>query len=247
MDGIKMELKAYLDYLVTFIQEAVTAAHCDGVIVGISGGIDSAVVAALAKKAFPQNHLCVWMPCESSDLDEQAKDELIAALAIDYTTVNVKPMFEACKAELNRSQQQSDLALANTKARLRMTTLYAMAQTKKYLVLGTDNLAEWYIGYFTKFGDGGCDLLPIVHLTKGQVREAAKILGVPELIITRPPTASLWEGQTDEKEIGFSYDEIDEYLTTGNGSADLKTRIEGLHRVSEHKRHGAVQPKPIGE
>jgi NAD+ synthase len=82
------------------------------------------------------------MPCESSDLDEQAKDELITALGIDYTTVNVKPMFEACKVELNRSQQQSDLALANTKARLRMTTLYAMAQTKKYLVLGTDNLAE---------------------------------------------------------------------------------------------------------
>lgn len=238
-----MELKKYLDYLVDFIKEKVAEAHCEGVIVGISGGIDSAVVAGLAKKAFPQNHLCVWMPCESSALDETSKEELISALKINHTTVNVKPMFDAFKNEINAEIAQSDLALANTKARLRMTTLYSMAQTKRYLVLGTDNMDEWYIGYFTKFGDGGCDLLPIVHLTKSEVREAAKILGVPEGIITRPPTASLWEGQTDEKEIGFSYDEIDQYLLTKKANDDLVTRIEGLHKISEHKRHGAVQPE----
>jgi NAD+ synthase len=238
-----MELKSYLNYLVDFIRDEVKNAHCEGVIIGISGGIDSAVVAALAKQAFPENHLCVWMPCESSDLDEQAKDELISALDIKHISVDVKPMFDIFKDEMNRDIKQSDLALANSKARLRMTTLYSLAQTKKYLVLGTDNMDEWYIGYFTKFGDGGCDLLPIVHLTKGEVREAAKILGVPEIIISRPPTASLWEGQTDEKEIGFSYDAIDEYLLTKKSNQDLVDRIEGLHKISEHKRHGAAQPK----
>lgn len=238
-----MELKSYLDYLVTFIREKVAEAHCDGVIVGISGGIDSAVVASLAKSAFPENHLCVWMPCESSDLDEQAKEELISALDIKHISVDVKPMFDAFQNEINHDIKQSDLALANSKARLRMATLYSIAQTKKYLVLGTDNMDEWYIGYFTKFGDGGCDLLPIVHMTKSEVREAAALMGVPEIIISRPPTASLWEGQTDEKEIGFSYDAIDEYLLTKKANQDLVDRIEGLHKISEHKRHGAAQPK----
>ncbi|ATG97328.1 NAD(+) synthase [Mesoplasma lactucae] len=239
-----MELKEYLDYLVKFIRQTVKDAHCDGVVVGISGGIDSAVVAMLAKKAFPDNSLTIWMPCDSSKEDYDCANQLIKAGDLNTLTIDLKATFEAM---LNTFKQQnfelSKLATANIKARLRMTTLYATAQTKNYLVLGTDNADEWYIGYFTKFGDGGVDAVPLIHLLKSEVREAAKMLGVPEDIITRKPTAGLWENQTDESEIGYSYDQIDNYLKTKHSDdAKLVERIETLHKNSEHKRHPAIQP-----
>ncbi|QGS51771.1 NH(3)-dependent NAD(+) synthetase [Spiroplasma tabanidicola] len=238
-----MNLKEYLDYLVEWLRSEVKKAGQKGVIIGISGGIDSAVVAALGKKAFPDNYLTVWMPCQSSDLDEKCKADLINNLDLKSVTVDLKSTFETISKALNESGiEQSKLALANTKARLRMTTLYSMAQTHNYLVLGTDNWAEWHLGYFTKFGDGGVDLLPIVHLLKGEVKEAAKFLNVPESIINRAPTASLWEDQTDEQEIGFGYDLIDKYLLGQNVENHIKERIEQLHKVSEHKRNGAPQP-----
>ena len=123
-----------------------------------------------------------------------------------------------------------------------MTTLYSMAQTHNYLVLGTDNADEWHIGYFTKFGDGGVDLLPIVHLLKREVREGAKLLGVPNSIINRAPTASLWENQTDEAEIGFGYDLIDDYLAGKLVENNVKERVDYLHKISQHKRNGAPMP-----
>ncbi|QEH61677.1 NH(3)-dependent NAD(+) synthetase [Spiroplasma chinense] len=239
-----MELKEYLDYLVEWIQQEVKKANQKGVIVGISGGIDSAVVVALAKKAFPDNYLAVWMPCYSSQLDETCKEELTRDLDLNYVSVDLKQPFETLRDSLNNSGiEQSKLAIANTKARLRMSTLYSMAQTHNYLVLGTDNADEWHIGYFTKFGDGGVDLLPIVSLLKREVREAAKLLGVPDSIINRAPTASLWEDQTDESEIGFGYDLIDDYLAGKEVSSEVKERIEQLHNISEHKRQGAPAPK----
>ncbi|AHI52702.1 NAD(+) synthase [Spiroplasma culicicola] len=238
-----MELKEYLDYLVEWLREEVKKANQKGVIVGISGGIDSALVAALAKKAFPNDYLTVWMPCQSSQLDEECKEDLIEAFDLKNVTVDLKEPFEVLKQSLNNSQiQQSDLALANSKARLRMTTLYSMAQTHNYLVLGTDNADEWHIGYFTKFGDGGVDLLPIVHLLKREVREGAKFLGVPDSIINRAPTASLWENQTDEAEIGFGYDLIDDYLAGKPVENNVKERVDYLHKISQHKRNGAPMP-----
>ncbi|QBQ07544.1 NH(3)-dependent NAD(+) synthetase [Spiroplasma gladiatoris] len=238
-----MELKDYLDYLVDWIKEQVTKANQKGVIIGISGGIDSAVVAALGKKAFPNDYLTVWMPCQSSQLDEQCKNDLIESLKLKYVSVDLKPVFESFKTALNESKmEQSKLALANSKARLRMTTLYSFAQTNNYLVLGTDNWAEWHLGYFTKFGDGGVDLLPIVHLLKREVKQAASILGVPESIINRAPTASLWEDQTDEQEIGFGYDLIDDYLLNKPVDEQVKKRVDQLHKISEHKRIAAPMP-----
>ncbi|WP_339034711.1 NAD(+) synthase [Spiroplasma endosymbiont of Cantharis rufa] len=241
-----MQLKEYLDYLVNWLQQEVKKANQKGVIVGISGGIDSAVVAALAKKAFPDDYMTVWMPCKSSELDEKCKLELINKLNLKNVSVDLSKTFEVLSDSLNKSGiEQSKIALANSKARLRMTTLYSMAQTHNYLVLGTDNADEWHIGYFTKFGDGGVDLLPIVHLLKREVREAAKILGVPESIINRAPTASLWEDQTDETEIGFSYDLIDDYIIGKSVDIQVKERVEYLHKISEHKRKAAPVPKNI--
>ncbi|AGR41992.1 NH(3)-dependent NAD(+) synthetase [Spiroplasma diminutum CUAS-1] len=241
-----MKLNQYLDYLVEWLKEEVKKANQKGVIIGISGGIDSAVVAAIAKRAFPEDYLTVWMPCKSSELDEKCKLELIEKLELKNVSVDLTNTFETISTALNESGiEQSKLALANTKARLRMSTLYSMAQTHNYLVLGTDNADEWHIGYFTKFGDGGVDLLPIVHLLKREVREAAKLLGVPDSIINRAPTASLWEDQTDESEIGFSYDLIDDYISGKEVNDEVKKRVDHLHKISEHKRTGAPMPKNI--
>ncbi|WP_338970608.1 NAD(+) synthase [Spiroplasma endosymbiont of Labia minor] len=243
-----MKLEIYLKEIVDWIREKVKAANAVGVIVGISGGIDSALVANLAKQAFPNDYLTVWMPLHSSLEDEECKNALVNENNLKFKTVNLLSTFNEIKTELNlpnETAKSTQLALANTKARLRMTTLYSLAQSHNYLVLGTDNADEWHIGYFTKFGDGGCDLLPIVHLLKQEVKEAAKFYNVPNIIIDRKPTAGLWENQTDEAEIGFSYEIIDRYLIGENVSTDAKERIEYLHFISEHKRNGALQPKKI--
>ncbi|WP_338972887.1 NAD(+) synthase [Spiroplasma endosymbiont of Panorpa germanica] len=241
-----MDLKKYKDELVNFIREETKKANAKGVIVGVSGGIDSAVMSLLAKEAFPDDYLTVWMPIQSSQEDLDCVNELIQKHHLNNVKVDLLSVFQSIKTELQKTNLPvSDLALANTKARLRMSSLYGLGQSKNYLVLGTDNAVEWHIGYFTKFGDGGCDLLPLVHLLKGEVSDLGKILEVPTSIIKRPPTASLWEGQTDEKEIGFSYNEIDDYLCGKKSNPELKNRVDSLHKISEHKRRGANQPKPF--
>jgi NAD+ synthase len=133
------------------------------------------------------------------------------------------------------------LAQANIKARLRMLTLYYFANSLKYTVVGAANRDELAVGYFTKYGDGGVDIQPLGNLLKGEVKELAKFLGIPQEIINKPPSADLWEGQTDEGELGFSYDELDRYLATGKASAEIKKRIESMIASSEHKR----QPPPV--
>lgn len=239
-----MNLKEYLDYLVDFIQQEVKKANLNGVVIGISGGIDSAVVTCLAKKAFPNNYKAVWMPIESSKQDFECKDELISQCDLEAIEVDLKPTYLTfAKAIDDSTTPNHKLAKANAKARLRMTTLYTVAQTHNYLVLGTDNKDEWHIGYFTKFGDGGVDMVPLVHLLKREVREAAKMLGVPNSIISRPPTASLWENQTDEGELGFSYDALDAYLAGEKVETQVKTKVDHLHKISEHKRKSAISPK----
>jgi NAD+ synthase len=128
---------------------------------------------------------------------------------------------------------------------LRMTMLYALAQEKKYLVLGTDNLAEWTLGYFTKYGDGGVDLLPLVNLLKKEVKEMAKIMKLPKIIYTKVSTAGLWEGQTDENELGFSYNEIDDYIIGKKINPIIKEKIEKQIKLTNHKRIKIPTPKKI--
>lgn len=241
-----MELEAYLDYLTKFIQETVTKAHCKGVIVGISGGVDSAVAANLAKKAFPNDYLTVWMPINSSQEDLDCTKQLIEQNQLKSVTLDLGPTFDQLVQQIKSTQNElTPLAAANTKARLRMTSLYAYAQTHNYLVLGTDNYDEWHIGYFTKYGDGGVDVAPLIHLLKSEVYAAAKFFQVPASIIDRPPTAGLWEDQTDEKEIGFSYQEIDDFFLQKNQDPALKKRLDELHQQSEHKRQLPVHPEPF--
>jgi NAD+ synthase len=137
--------------------------------------------------------------------------------------------------------------LANIKPRLRMTTLYYYAQKLSYLVAGTGNRAEMKIGYFTKYGDGGVDVEPIIHLTKTQVRHLGHYLGVPNQIISKTSSAGLWEGQTDEDEMGLTYEVLDHYLLTGEADSAVKQRIEHMARLNDHKKHPPlIPPVPPG-
>ncbi len=245
-----MKLEAYLDYLVTWIRQEVKDANLKGCIIGLSGGIDSAVAANLVKKAVGDNSLALIMPVKSNPKDK--KDALLVAkkAKLRVHTVELDKAYEAISKNIiasklvNTKSESYKLAMANSKARLRMTTLYQFGQSLGYLVIGTDNAAEWYTGYFTKYGDGGVDLVPLIHLTKGEVFEAAKILGVPQEIIDRKPTAGLISNVYDEDELKVTYKEIDSFLLGKKIKPDSKKRLVHLNKISEHKRHLAKGPKP---
>ncbi|WP_338984135.1 NAD(+) synthase [Spiroplasma endosymbiont of Othius punctulatus] len=240
-----MKLKEYINYLSDWVKEEVKKANAEGVIIGLSGGIDSAVVACIAQKAFPKDHLTVWINCESPSYDYTCAQELIKLKNFNSINLNLTGAYQQLIEEIGSNASLSGIARANTKSRLRMTTLYSIAQSKNYLVLGTDNADEWHIGYFTKHGDGAADLLPIVHLLKREVKEAAQILEVNEEIINRAPSAGLWDNQTDEKEIGVTYKVIDDYLSGKRVDSTSKKRIEHLNKITEHKRVTAPKPNKM--
>ena len=246
-----MKLEAYLDYLVTWIKDEVKTANLNGCIIGLSGGIDSAVAANLVKKAMGKKCLALILPCDSNPKDQLDAIKVAKQANLDYQIVNLDSLYKQASLNiknlkgLNKNSQGYKLAMANIKARLRMTTLYQFGQSLGYMVVGTDNAAEWYTGYFTKYGDGGVDIVPLINLTKGEVFEAAKLLKVPQVVIDRKPTAGLMSNVYDEDELQVSYQEIDKFLTGKKIKPASKKRLEHLHRISEHKRHLARGPKPF--
>jgi len=211
-----------------------------GVVFGLSGGIDSAVVAGLAKRAFPHKALAVCLPCHSNPLDREHAALTAETFGLEMLTVDLSSAFDQLVSTLALGQQGRpvvpELTLANVKPRLRMTALYYYASIHAYLVLGTSNRSELTIGYFTKYGDGGVDLMPLAGLVKTEVRELAKYLGVPQVIIDKPPTAGLWAGQTDEGEMGLTYRELDEYILIGDAAPHIKERVDSLAATSTHKK-----------
>ena len=241
-----MTLEKYLDEIVSFLKEYKEKTHAKGYVLGLSGGVDSSLVAALARKAVgKENLMCIMMPIDSNPSDLNDAKEVANALDVRYVVLDGSNFFHETLKEFERQGLSLDkMSISNLKVRIRMTMLYAYGQTNGYLVLGTDNMDERYTGYFTKYGDGAADLLPIVYLTKGEVVQASKMLGVPTHLAERVPSAGLFEGQTDEKEMGVTYKDLDAFLLGKAVDKEVEERILHLHRVSEHKRNDIPTPKP---
>ena len=227
-----------------WLADRVREAGAKGIVAGLSGGVDSAVVAALGRRVFDRNMLALVMPCHS-DPSDAADARLVAeSLDLPVRTIDLSATFDCLTAAMEGAGiSLSDMARANVKARLRMVTLYGAAQSMSYLVCGTGNRSEWETGYFTKHGDSASDLLPLIDLLKCEVRAVAAYLGIPEKIITKAPTAGLWAGQTDEGEMGFGYDQLDRYLATGEADPAVREKIENMRAKSEHKRRPAAACK----
>jgi len=239
-----MNREELAEKLVLWIRDQVLAAGCKGVVVGMSGGLDSSVLAVLCYRAFPQSMLGILMPCYSSQQELEHARAVASQFHIQTRTVVLDTIFDALLKVLPGDGVDpgvSRVAKGNLKPRLRMLTLYYFANQLKYMVVGSGNRSELSVGYFTKYGDGGVDIMPLGSLGKGQVRELARFLGVPQQIIDKPPSAGLWEGQTDEGELGLSYEELDRYLVTGEANAELRGKIESMIVTAKHKR----QPPPV--
>lgn len=216
-----------------WLKDRIQRAFSKGGVIGLSGGIDSAVVAVMMKRVFGDNMLAIKMPCHSIDEDEKHADLLIDQFKLPSTTVDLSDTFDTLLKAMTLKKE--GLAISNIKPRLRMTTLYAFAQSNGYLVCGAENRAELTVGYFTKHGDSGADLLPIADLTKTEVRDVARYLEIPSIIVEKAPSAGLWKGQTDEEEMGLSYDQIDNFII-GDGYEEVNSKILQRFNLTEHKR-----------
>jgi len=225
--------------LVEWIKDKVEVAGAKGVVFGLSGGLDSAVVSLLCKTAFPDNSLAFMLPCHSVKEDIEDAVSFAEKFNIMYRIVKLSDHYDELVKEFNKvklaktiDSNRGRTAFANIKPRLRMITLYYFANLLNYLVVGTGNKSERMIGYFTKYGDGGVDIAPLGNLLKTEVRDLAKHLGVPREIIDKPPSAGLWKGQTDEAEMGITYEDLDACLS---GQKSME-KVDLMVKMSEHKR-----------
>ncbi len=234
-----MDKTQLTEKLVSWIQDRVKEAGAKGIILGVSGGIDSAVLAVLCEKAIPGRVLGLNLPCYSSLEDEAHAKLLMEKFHIPLKVIVLDGIYDNFLKILPQDKQfpaADRLAKSNLKVRLRMLTLYYHANLMNYMVVGSSNKVELTVGYFTKWGDGGVDVMPLGNLVKQQVVELAEHLGVPRPIIDKPPSAGLWDGQTDEKEMGLTYKELDRFLTIGRADTETKLKIQSLMAKSQHKR-----------
>jgi NAD+ synthase len=228
--------------IINWIKKQVRQAKARGIVLGLSGGLDSAVVAGLAKEAVGKKRLlALILPCRSQSQDLEDARRVAKKLGIQTKSVDLSGIYDNLIKILPKG---GNLAKSNLKPRLRMSVLYYFANKLNYLVCGTGNKSEIMAGYFTKHGDGAADILPIGDLLKRQVRRLAGELGIPTRIITKPPTAGLWPGQTDEGEMGITYPELDEILERLEKknkqmlSKEKVNRVKAMIKKSEHKREG---------
>ncbi|NJE54539.1 NAD+ synthase [Thermococcus sp. 21S9] len=250
----ELDYNSVVEIITAFIREKVDEARAEGVVIGISGGIDSATTAYLAVRALGKEKvLGLIMPYYQNRDVEDAK-LVCSSLGIECREINIRPIVDSFVSQLGF--QPDKRSLGNIMARTRMVLLYAHANERNLLVLGTSNRSEFLTGYFTKWGDGASDYAPLINLYKTEVWEIAKLVGVPERIIEKKPTAGLWEGQTDEDELGISYRLLDEILWRLVDLLKDKEEIaeelgipierveyvENLVKRSEHKRRLPLGP-----
>jgi len=245
----EQNVSIYAGKIAAWIRERVEQAHGKGVTLGMSGGIDCCVTARLCHLGEVDVHL-ILMPYGDDMKNAKSIDhsmELIEKFNFPFHIFDIKPAVDALTIQADTSHCQAnddnlELSRANLRPRVRMTCLYQFAQLNNRLVIGTGNLAERTVGYFTKWGDGACDLNPLAMLTKQEVRTLARYLEVPDCIIDKKPSAGLWEGQTDEDELGMTYQQIDDYIISGtSGNTETDRKIEDKITKSAHK----LTPIPV--
>lgn len=247
-------VKEYISEIKNWIQEIMTKANSNGVVLGMSGGIDCSVVGRLFQEAGCDVILVLMPYKDSMDYSNDYKDaiEYINKFNFKCTEIPLDNVYNELLTKIANPKTNiffkeenklkcelidiSDMAKSNILPRLRMTTLYTLAQSKGYLVAGTGNLSERTMGYFTKWGDGACDINPIGNLTKTEVRILAKELDIPKHIIDKAPSANLWKGQTDEDEMGVTYEIIDKFINGEDIPEAHKHIIENQIIKTNHKR-----------
>ena len=250
------------EQIVSWLREQFETIGADRFVLGLSGGIDSAVVAGLCARAVgPERVIGILMPSASNPDDEVQAMKVADAFGIRTMKVDLTdaangvfaalPETEALFTDVLMEDMPDDLiarsvlARANVRPRLRMITNYYVANLTRGVVVGTGNKSELMIGYFTKYGDGGVDLFALTDLYKYEVRAVARVIGVPDSVIVRPPSAGLWEGQTDEDEIGLTYEVLDttlQAIESGETSAidpDVLAKVQRLIVTTNHKRTSA--------
>ncbi len=260
-DVVNIDYSFVADKLVEFIKNKVEEAGASGAVLGVSGGVDSATVLFLAARVLgPEKIQPLIMPDANVTPEEDVRDAkmLVEMVGAKPHVINIAPIVDVYKSSIPiyESDEADRLPLGNLRARIRMCLLYYYANKRNYIVLGTGDRSEILIGYFTKYGDGAVDILPIGILYKTQVRRLAAHLGVPEKIAFKPSSPRLWPGQTAEGELGISYEEIDVILHaifdrgippeqvpeyTGIALEKVKRVVE-LHERSKHKRE--MPPAP---
>ena len=238
-----------------FLKNSVSQNKADGVIFGLSGGIDSTVVAYLAAKIFGKRVLALVMPDSTVSPSSETSDALkvVDELELDYKLIDIDVIHKVYSNHLEPDER----ALGNLRARIRANIIYYYANLKNFLVLGTSDKSEYSIGYFTKFGDGSADLLPISKLYKTQLREFAKILGVPNNIITKKSSPNLWKEHIAEEELGITYEEIDSILYCLEKRLTIdeiikkteikKESVEKIYHMHEKSWHKRLPPKMVVE
>jgi len=251
---VNQDYSKIIESIEKFVSDQIDKNHADGIILGLSGGIDSAVLAYICKRELKEKTLAIIMPDTSITPSIETEDALkmIALTGIEYKLIDIKPIIK----EYTMYLEPNEKARGNLRARVRTNILYYYANIKNYLVLGSSDKSEYLMGYFTKFGDGASDITPIISLYKLQVRKIAKHLGVPENVISKKSSPHLWKEHEAEKELGISYEEIDSILyclfdkklsilETEKITGIDKSMIEKIQRLninSEHKR--LPTPKP---
>lgn len=219
-----------------WIRGLLHSAGAGGAVLGISGGKDSAAAAALLQRTGCALRF-VYMPIHSLRQDGEHAALLCRCLGVELSILDLSAHFDGIVASYNAICPITEQAKANIKPRLRMTALYALAQSQNFLVAGTSNRSEAVMGYFTKWGDGASDFNPLADLTASEVFALCKALNIPAEIIQKAPSAGLFEGQTDEADLGVSYAAIDGYLSTGMGKRRDIQKIHDAYTRSAHKRH----------
>ncbi len=239
-----------------FIRSYTENAGVKSVVIGLSGGLDSAVVTKLASLSLGKENVhALFMPELSTPMEDFEHVRLISdTFGVEYETIDISPLIHSIKKIY--PHDMDEVTLGNLKSRLRMLLWYGYSNLKRSLVCGCSNKTELLIGYFTKYGDGGSDFMPIGDLYKTQVYQLAEYLGIPEPILKKPPSAGLWKGQTDEQELGIPYEKLDKVLYGIERKMPIQKiamladvdegevkRIKTMRKISQHKRSMPLIPK----